>query len=311
MVKRVWQRVRSLNLRDLLSRDDDRPIEELEERFIMADFTMDTTVRIIDKVSSKVKSGEKGLERALLDEVLAILTTDGLDSSLHDPSTLREPSVFLMVGANGTGKTTTCAKLAGKFMGEGHRVLLVAADTFRAGAAEQVTKWSERLGCDILGQKAGADPASVLYDGIQAARSRRFDVVICDTAGRLHTERMLMGELKKISRVASKLVPSAPHEILLVLDASTGQNALGQARTFHAALGLTGLVLCKMDGTSKGGIVVSIIDQLGVPVKLLGVGEQPDDLLLFDPTSFTTRLLGLSGMIPSEQPSSRKRISSR
>jgi fused signal recognition particle receptor len=311
MLKRVWQKVRSLNLRDLFSNDTSILMEKLEERFVMADFGMETTASILDKVSSRIKKDEKGVERALLDEVLSVLTNEVTDSSLHDPSTLQDPSVILMVGTNGTGKTTTCAKLAKKYMSQGHRVLLVAADTFRAGASEQLTKWSERLGSDLLSQKAGSDPASILYDGIQAARNRGIDVVICDTAGRLHTEQMLMEELKKIGRVASNLVPSAPHEILLALDATTGQNALNQARTFHSALGLTGLVLCKMDGTSKGGIVVSIIDQLGVPVKFLGVGEGPDDLLPFDPEAFALRLLGLSELAPSKESTTRNHIPSK
>ncbi len=280
-------------MRDLLSRDDGRLAEEIEERFIMADFGMDTTLRIVEKLSSRGKGGGEGARKIVLDEIVSILDPGRIDSSLHDPSSSRDPSVYLLVGVNGTGKTTTCARLARKFMMDGYDVLLVAADTFRAGASEQLAKWSERLGCDILKQKKGADPASVLYDGIEMARSRGCEAVICDTAGRLHTEGMLMEELKKIKRVAANLIESAPHEILLVLDATTGQNAIRQARAFHDALGLTGIVLCKMDGTSKGGIVVSIVDQLGIPVKYLGVGEGLDDLVPFDPEAFGSRLLGL------------------
>jgi fused signal recognition particle receptor len=293
MLKRIWKKVKSLNLRDILSKGDESVLEELEERFITADFGMDTTIRIIDRISSGMGKGDSGMQSALIDEVHTILTPQDIDTSLHDPSTEKGPSVFLVVGVNGTGKTTTCAKLASKFTSDGFKVLLVAADTFRAGASEQLKKWSDRLGCEFLGQKMGSDPASVLYDGIEAARSRGIDVVLCDTAGRLHTERMLMEELKKILRVSAKLIPSAPHEVLLVLDATTGQNAIRQARIFHEALGLTGIALCKMDGTSKGGIVVSIVDQLRVPVKLLGVGEKSEDLLPFEPLSFTSQLLGL------------------
>ncbi len=293
MLKRFWNKVRSLNLRDVLSRSDDSLVESLEERFITADFGMETTARIIDRIRSGKGGGDDWLQRELLDEVHTILTPEGLDTTLHEPPVQNGPSVYLVVGVNGTGKTTTCAKLAGRFMSEGYSVLLVAADTFRAGASEQLKKWADRIGCEFLGQKMGSDPASVLYDGIESARSRGIDIILCDTAGRLHTERMLMDELKKIKRVSAGLIPSAPHEILLVLDATTGQNAIRQARIFHEALGLTGIVLCKMDGTSKGGIVVSIVDRLRVPVKLLGVGERPEDLLPFDPLSFTSRLLGL------------------
>lgn len=298
MLKKIWNRIKSLQLRDLVTRDEKTALEGLEERFVLADFGMETTARILERVSSRSPRGREELERALADEICSILTPAGLDYSLHAPASGPDPSVFLLVGVNGTGKTTACAKLARKFMEEGHRVLLVAADTFRAGAAEQLSRWAERLGCDVLTQKMGADPASVLYDGIQAARSRDVHVVVVDTAGRLHSESMLMEELRKIRRVSAKLIPSAPHEILLVLDATTGQNAIRQAQTFHKALGLTGLVLCKMDGTSKGGIVVSIVDQLRIPVKLLGVGERPEDLLSFEPRTFAVRLLGLTEDAP-------------
>jgi len=298
LLKKIWNRIKSLQLRDLVTRDEKTALEGLEERFVLADFGMETTARILERVSSRSPRGREELERALADEICSILTPAGLDYSLHAPASGPDPSVFLLVGVNGTGKTTACAKLARKFMEEGHRVLLVAADTFRAGAAEQLSRWAERLGCDVLTQKMGADPASVLYDGIQAARSRDVHVVVVDTAGRLHSESMLMEELRKIRRVSAKLIPSAPHEILLVLDATTGQNAIRQAQTFHKALGLTGLVLCKMDGTSKGGIVVSIVDQLRIPVKLLGVGERPEDLLSFEPRTFAVRLLGLTEDAP-------------
>jgi fused signal recognition particle receptor len=310
MLKRVWQKVKSLNLRDVLSNDSDRLMERLEERFVMADFGMETSVGIIEKVSARVKANDGGVERVLQEEVISILAPEGMDLSLRDPATVQGPSVVLLVGVNGTGKTTTCAKLARMYMEDGLKVLLVAADTFRAGASEQLTRWSERLGCGVLSQTKGADPASVLYDGIKAAQSRGIDVVICDTAGRLHTEKSLMEELQKVKRVSSNLIPSAPHEILLVIDATTGQNAIKQARTFHDALGLTGLVLCKLDGTSKGGIVVSVADQLKVPVKLLGVGEREGDLVPFEPRAFTSRLLGLSGDADPESTASRKHVSS-
>lgn len=310
MLKRFWQKVTSLNLRDLFTRGGDELLERLEERLIMADFGMDTAARIMEKVSSGARRSEEEIPGILLREVESILTRRGIDPSLHDPLSIPEPSVIMLIGANGTGKTTTCARLTKKFLGDGCKVLLVAADTFRAGAVEQLTKWSERLGCDVIAQKKGADPAAVLYDGISAARSRDIDVILCDTAGRLHTEKMLMEELRKIHRVSKKLIPSAPHEVLLAIDATTGQNAIRQARVFHDTIGLTGLVLCKMDGTSKGGIVVSIVDQLGIPVKLLGVGERPEDLLPFEPGPFASRLFGLYGNETAESTRSGTSISS-
>ncbi len=310
MLKRFWKKVTSLNLRELFSRGGEELVERLEERLIMADFGMDTAARIMKRIASESRGSEEKIPGMLLSEVESVLTRQEIDSRLHNPLSISGPSVIMLVGANGTGKTTTCARLAKKFMGDGCTVLLVAADTFRAGAAEQLTKWSERLDCEVIAQKKGADPAAVLYDGISAARSRGIDVVLCDTAGRLHTEKMLMEELRKIHRVSKKLIPSAPHEVLLVIDATTGQNAVRQAKVFHDAIGLTGLVLCKMDGTSKGGIVVSIVDKLGIPVKLLGVGEQPEDLLPFEPGAFAARLLGLSGNETSESTTSGTRISS-
>ncbi|HWT47674.1 MAG TPA: signal recognition particle-docking protein FtsY, partial [Mycobacterium sp.] len=203
-----------------------------------------------------------------------------------------QPSVILMVGVNGTGKTTTIGKLAFRLDELGKRPLMVAADTFRAAAAEQLTAWAARVGCEIVRQTAGSDPAAVVYDGIAAARSRAADVVIVDTAGRLHTQEDLMGELAKVRRVIARQMEGAPQETLLTIDATTGQNGLRQARVFAEVVDVTGIVLTKLDGTAKGGIVVAVQRELGVPVKLVGLGEGPDDLAPFEPAAFVDALLG-------------------
>jgi fused signal recognition particle receptor len=199
--------------------------------------------------------------------------------------------VVLMVGINGVGKTTTIGKLAGLFSGAGHRVLLVPADTFRAAAGEQLEQWGRRVGVEVVKPQAGADPAAVAFDGLSAARARKADVVLVDTAGRLHTKTNLMEELCKIKRTLGKAMPGAPHEVWLVLDATVGQNGLAQARQFHEALGLTGVVLTKLDGTARGGIVVAVSD-LGIPVRYIGVGEAVEDLQPFDADAFAEALLG-------------------
>jgi fused signal recognition particle receptor len=200
------------------------------------------------------------------------------------------PAVILLVGVNGVGKTTTIAKLAYQLKHQGKTVLLAAADTFRAAAIEQLQEWADRVGVEVIKHGAGADPAAVVYDTIQAAKARHVDVVIVDTAGRLHTKVNLMEECKKIKRVLAREHEGAPHEILLVLDATVGQNGVAQAKQFHESLGLTGLVMTKLDGTAKGGIVVSIVNELNIPVKLIGVGEKLPDLQPFDPTTFTEAL---------------------
>ena len=201
-----------------------------------------------------------------------------------------KPEVILVVGVNGVGKTTTIGKLAHRFRQSGRSVLLVAADTFRAAAIEQLGLWAERVGADFVKHQHGADPSAVTYDGVQAAVARGADVVIIDTAGRLHVKANLMDEVKKIARTTTRLVPSAPHEILLVIDATTGQNALTQARVFHEALGVTGVVLTKLDGTAKGGVALAIRSDLDLPIRYVGLGERPEDLAPFDADAFTTAL---------------------
>jgi len=206
------------------------------------------------------------------------------------PRVNEPPAIILVVGVNGTGKTTTIGKLAHLFRSEGRSVLLCAADTFRAAAIEQLEIWADRVGCELVRQKPGADPSAVLYDGIQAARARRADYLIADTAGRLHTKSNLMAELEKMRRTAGRLIAGAPHETLLVMDATTGQNGLEQARRFTATAGVTGIVLTKLDGTAKGGVVIPIARELGLPIRYLGVGEKPEDLVPFDPDSFVQSL---------------------
>ena len=203
-----------------------------------------------------------------------------------------EPRVIFMVGVNGSGKTTTAGKLAARYAAEGRRVMLAAADTFRAGAGEQIAVWAERAGCGLVRLQEGADPSAVVFDALQAAKARGVEVLLADTAGRLHTQRNLMEELKKVRRVAERLVPGAPHEVLLVLDATTGQNALAQVREFGAVLGVTGLVLTKLDGSAKGGVVVGAAHESGIPVRYIGVGEGVEDLLDFDPGAFLAALFG-------------------
>ncbi|MBI3606445.1 MAG: signal recognition particle-docking protein FtsY [Nitrospirae bacterium] len=202
------------------------------------------------------------------------------------------PLVVLFVGVNGVGKTTSVAKLAARYRSQGRQVLLAAGDTFRAAAVEQLQIWGARLGVEVIHQKPGSDPAAVVFDAVSAAKARDADVLLIDSAGRLHTKQSLMDELVKIKRVIGRALPGAPHEILLVLDASTGQNGLAQARVFHEALGLTGIVVTKLDGTPKGGIVLAIVDELGLPVKLLGLGEEPDALVPFEATAFAEGLVG-------------------
>ncbi len=273
-----------------LSGVNDEFFDELEETLIMADVGAETSMNAVDELRDRAKhEGLRGGE-----EVKAALTDILTETLSREDTSLRletKPSVILMIGVNGVGKTPTIGKLDIKFKEEGKSVLLVAADTFRAAAAEQLEIWAERAGCDMVRHAEGSDPAAVVFDGIAAARARGADIMICDTAGRLHNKSNLMNELAKISRVIDRELPDADRETLLVIDATTGQNGLIQAEQFKEAAGLTGIVLTKLDGTAKGGIVYAIAEKLQVPVKLVGVGEKADDLMEFDARSFTEALL--------------------
>jgi fused signal recognition particle receptor len=263
---------------------DDESWEELEEALISADVGMAATDELVERL--RRRRNVHDLEQALVEEI-----TD----MLGEPGTLavnERPSVVLVVGVNGTGKTTTIGKLAHRLSEHGHSVLVAAADTFRAAAEEQLEIWSQRAGADFVGSTKGADPAAVAFDAIDAAESRGRDVVLVDTAGRLHTQTNLMEELRKIRRVISGRLDGAPHETLLVLDSTTGQNGLQQARLFGEAVDVTGVALTKLDGTAKGGIVLPIAVELGLPVKLIGVGETLEDLRPFDPADFARALVG-------------------
>ncbi|HEY3347906.1 MAG TPA: signal recognition particle-docking protein FtsY [Nitrospirota bacterium] len=268
---------------------DEQLLEELEELLITADIGVDTSVRIIDNVREKVKRNELTdadlLKREIKDQAAAILA--GGDTKLRGD---HRPSVYLVIGVNGVGKTTTIGKLAANLKSEGRKVLLAAGDTFRAAAAEQLVLWGERTGCDVIRHKSGADPSAVVFDAISAARARESDILLVDTAGRLHTKSNLMEELKKMNRVIERELPGEPSETLLVLDATTGQNALSQAKLFNQAVGVSGIILTKLDGTAKGGIVIAIASELGIPVKYIGIGEQVDDLQPFNPDEFADAL---------------------
>ena len=267
---------------------DDDMIEDLEELLITSDMGVQTTMDIMERISGKRSriSGAGELKRVLKEEILAYF-----DALPEPPSeTATKPHVVMVVGVNGVGKTTTIGKLAAHESRQGKKVLIAAADTFRAAAIEQISIWAERAGADIVRHKDNADPAAVAYDGIKAAISRGVDTVFVDTAGRLHTKVNLMEEIKKIQRILAKRLPDAPHEVLLVLDATTGQNALSQAKMFNEALGVTGIALTKLDGTAKGGIVVSICSGLNIPLKFIGVGEGVDDLQVFDSQQFVEAL---------------------
>jgi fused signal recognition particle receptor len=263
---------------------------ELEETLLSADVGVQTTTDLIGRLKERCRPDRLTdggiLKEYLKEELYALL------QKVPNPPLVGEakPWILLMVGVNGVGKTTTIAKLAARFCREQKKVLLVAADTFRAAAIEQLEVWAGRLGVGLIKHQSGASPAAVAFDGVRAALARGVDVVIIDTAGRLHTKVPLMEELKKVQRVVAKELPGAPHEVLLVLDATTGQNALSQARTFQQALPLTGVVLAKMDGSGKGGIVLSVAEQLGLPIRYIGLGEREDDLQDFTATDFVEAL---------------------
>ena len=271
------------------SKIDEDFYEELEEILIMADIGVATTGDILESLREKVKEQhikEPAECRQLLMDTIREQMTVPEDAYAFE----NRPSVIMMVGVNGVGKTTTAGKIAGAMKAEGKRVLLAAADTFRAAATEQLTEWSHRAGCEIISAKEGADPAAVVFDAVNAAKARKADVLICDTAGRLHNKKNLMDELSKINRVIDREYPEAHRETFVVLDATTGQNALVQAREFNEIADITGIVITKMDGTAKGGIVVAIQKELGIPVKFIGVGEKLDDMQRFDPNAYVEAL---------------------
>lgn len=293
----LWQRIKDVALTDVTSlvRRGAREgsLEAMEELLLEADFGVPTTLRLVEDLDRAAKRGALKSHQ----EFIGCLT-DGVRVALEggnaDPRltfAVRGVSVVLVVGVNGAGKTTFIGKLSHRLRREGKRVVVAAGDTFRAGAIDQLRVWSERTGADFVGGKAGGDPAAVAFDGLEAATSRGADVLIVDTAGRLHTSDALMDELKKVVRVIKRRLPEAPHETLLVLDGTIGQNAVQQARTFAAAVPVTGLVVTKLDGTARGGIVVAVHEAINVPVKFLGVGEQADDLEPFDAGTFARELL--------------------
>jgi len=263
---------------------------ELEELLIAADVGINTTEKLIDKVKERVSS-ERINQGQLVRAALKAEMTNLLKSTLKEtPGSRSQPRITLVVGVNGSGKTTSIAKLAYALKNKGSRVMLAAADTFRAAAIDQLKLWGERLGVDVIANQSGADPGAVVFDTLQAANSRGVDEVIIDTAGRLHTKSNLMEELKKIKRVAAKTDASAPHEVILVLDATTGQNGLTQARHFAEAVGVTGIFLAKLDGTARGGIVLAICDELKIPIQFIGVGEKLEDMLPFNAEAFVEAL---------------------
>jgi len=268
---------------------DDDLFDELEEILITSDVGIDTTMKIIEDLKRKVRerkvTNPMMVKNLLKEELIEILSDS--DSELKIDTV---PTVIMVIGVNGVGKTTSIGKIANLLKQQGKKVILAAGDTFRAAAIDQLEIWSNRVGVDIIKQSEGSDPAAVVYDAIQAARSRKADVLICDTAGRLHTKKNLMEELKKVSRVIDRELPGAGRETLLVLDATTGQNAISQAKTFKESTDITGIVLTKLDGTAKGGIVIAIKSELDIPVKLVGVGEKMEDLQRFDAVEFVEAL---------------------
>jgi len=272
---------------------DDEVLEELETQLLTADLGVDATQTIISDLTQRVSRNQladaESLFIALREDMINILQPTCVP--LHIPEQ-QTPFVILMVGINGVGKTTTIGKLAKQYQYQGHSVMLAAGDTFRAAAVEQLQTWGERNNIAVISQHSGADPASVIFDALQAAKARNIDILIADTAGRLHTQSNLMEELKKIKRVMGKLDSDAPHEIMLVLDAGTGQNALNQAIQFNEAVGITGIALTKLDGTAKGGIIFAIAKKMGLPIRYIGVGETIDDLRPFQAEEFVDALLG-------------------
>ena len=267
---------------------DEELFEELEELLVMGDVGYDTATKICDRLRDRVK--EKGIKdpELIMDEI-ADISAEMLSGD-NEMILNTTPSIILVIGVNGVGKTTSIGKLAAYYRSQGKRVTLAAADTFRAAAIDQLRIWADRAGADIVAQGEGSDPAAVVFDAIASAKARGSDIIICDTAGRLHNKKHLMDELAKIRRVIDRELPDADKEFLLVLDATTGQNAVNQASEFAKATGISGIILTKLDGTAKGGVVLAVKEQLGIPVKFIGVGEKVDDLQPFDPLEFSRAL---------------------
>ncbi|MEM7417063.1 MAG: signal recognition particle-docking protein FtsY [Gemmatimonadota bacterium] len=293
--KGLWKRVVDLALTDVrvvAGGVDTESLEELEERLLTADFGVQATMRLTDRAEQLLRRGKaRGaapLRSALHEEIVSIF--DAADTELG--AATAGPTVYLIVGVNGVGKTTSVAKIAHHLVKEGRSVMVAAADTFRAGAVAQLEMWAERIGADFLRGQQGGDPAAVAFDALEAAEARGTDVILVDTAGRLHTHRGLMEELTKIDRVVRRRIDGAPHETLIVLDATVGQNAVRQVEAFSKSVELSGIVLTKMDSSARGGIVVALQEEHGVPVKLIGTGEQLEDLEAFDPTDFVESVLG-------------------
>jgi fused signal recognition particle receptor len=276
-------------------RVDEELMDDLEEALITADVGVDTTMKILDRLRKRARfeayAEVQELYKMLREEIGGLFIEDAQGAATANEPAPGQPRVIMVVGVNGVGKTTSIGKLAWRYKQAGKRVLLGAADTFRAAAIDQLKIWSERAGVDIIAQHMGADPAAVAFDTLEAAVARNSEVVIIDTAGRLHNKRGLMEELTKIRRVMDRIVPGAPHEVLLVLDGSTGQNAVEQAKQFTSATDVTGLVLTKLDGTAKGGVVLAISDQLSIPVRFIGIGEKMEDLQDFEVIEFIDSLL--------------------
>ena len=279
------------------SKVDDSVLDAIEEALISSDMGVDTTLQIIDNLEERVEKDKfmsmKELTEMLREEIAKLLDVEGSEEVSHDSLPYdfsKKPYVILVVGVNGVGKTTTIGKLAAKLKAEGKNVVLGAADTFRAAAVEQLQIWADRAGVSIVKQEMGSDPASVAYDTVSSAVAKGADVVLIDTAGRLHNRVNLMNELTKIRNVIRKVIPDAPHEVMLVLDGSTGQNAYRQAREFSKATDVTSLAVTKLDGSAKGGVVIGIVDQLKIPIKFIGIGEGIDDLKVFDKREFVSSL---------------------
>lgn len=293
----LWQKIKDVALADvsvMVRGLEPGSIEDLEQLLLEADFGVPVTLRLVEDVERRATRGavrtQEEFRAALTEGIEGALRAGKSDPALHLASSA--PTVILIAGVNGAGKTTFIGKLAHRFRAEGKRVMLAAGDTFRAGAIDQLRVWAERTGAEFTGARQGADPAAVAFEAIDAAVARGIDILIVDTAGRLHTSEGLMEELRKVARVVTKRLPGAPHETLLVLDGTVGQNAVQQARMFSVAVPVSGLVMTKLDGTARGGVVVAVHEAIDVPVKFLGVGESAEDLVPFDATAFARELLG-------------------